>query len=48
VPVHGKKNAVQVMVKVARNVRLDRFVTLRQLESEGVRAKVDVDPLETV
>jgi len=48
VPVRGKTNTVQVMVKVARNVRLDRFVTLKQLEAEGVRAKVDVDPLETV
>jgi primosomal protein N' (replication factor Y) len=48
VPVRGKTNTVQVMVKVARNVRLDRLVTLKQLESEGIRAKVDVDPLETV
>jgi len=48
VSVRGRTNTVQVMVKVARNVRLDRFVTLKQLESDGVRAKVDVDPLETV
>ena len=48
VPVRGKTNTVQVMVKVARNVRLDRLLTLKQLESEGVRARVDVDPLETV
>jgi len=48
VPVRGRANTVQVMVKVARNVRLDRLVTLKQLESDGVRAKVDVDPLETV
>jgi len=36
------------MVKVARNVRLDRLITLKQLEADGVRAKVDIDPLETV
>jgi primosomal protein N' (replication factor Y) len=47
VPVRGRANTVQVLVKVARNLRLDRLVTLRQLESDGVRAKVDVDPLET-
>jgi primosomal protein N' (replication factor Y) len=48
VPVRAKKNTVQVMVKVARDVRLDRFVTLKQLEADGVKAKVDIDPLETV
>jgi primosomal protein N' (replication factor Y) len=48
VPVRGRANTVQVMVKVARNLRLDRLVTLKQLESDGVRARVDVDPLETV
>ena len=48
VPVRGKTNTAQVMVKVVRNVRLDRFVTLKQLEADGVRAKVDVDPLDTV
>jgi primosomal protein N' (replication factor Y) len=47
VPVRGRTNTVQVLVKVARNLRLDRLVTLKQLESDGVRAKVDVDPLET-
>jgi primosomal protein N' (replication factor Y) len=48
VPVRGRANTVQFLVKVARNVRLDRLVTLKQLEAEGVRAKVDVDPLETM
>jgi primosomal protein N' (replication factor Y) len=48
VPVRGRKSSVQVMVKVCRNVRLDRVVSLQQLESDGVRARVDVDPLETV
>jgi len=48
VPVRGNADTVQVLVKVARNLRLDRLVTLSQLESEGVKAKVDVDPLETV
>ncbi|MCX6842285.1 MAG: primosomal protein N' [candidate division WOR-3 bacterium] len=48
VPVRGRTNTVQVLVKVARNLRLDRLVTLKQLESDGVRARVDVDPLETV
>ncbi len=48
VPVRGRADTVQVLVKVARNLRLDRIVTLRQLESDGVRARVDVDPLETV
>ena len=47
VPVRGRTNTVQVLVKVARNLRLDRLVTLKQLESDGVRARVDVDPLET-
>ena len=47
VPVRGKASAVQVMVKVARNLRLDRLVSMRQLEADGVRARVDVDPLET-
>ena len=47
VPVRGRASTVQVLVKVARNLRLDRLVTLKQLETEGVRAKVDVDPLET-
>jgi primosomal protein N' (replication factor Y) len=48
VPVRGKASTVQVMVKLARNVRLDRLVTLAQLEADGVRARVDIDPLETV
>ena len=48
VPARGRANTVQVMVKVARNVRLDRLITLKQLEADGVRAKVDIDPLETV
>jgi len=47
VSVRGRASTVQVLVKVARNLRLDRLVTLKQVESEGVRAKVDVDPLET-
>jgi primosomal protein N' (replication factor Y) len=48
VPVRGKANTVQVMVKVARDRRLDRLVTLAELEAEGVRVKVDIDPLETL
>jgi len=48
VAVRGKANTVQVMVKVARDRRLDRLVTLTELEAGGVRAKVDVDPLETL
>jgi primosomal protein N' (replication factor Y) len=48
VSVRGRANTVQVMVKVARNVRLDRLVTVAQLEADGVRAKVDIDPLDTV
>jgi primosomal protein N' (replication factor Y) len=48
VPVRGKAGSVQVMVKVARDQRLDRFVTLSQLEADGVKARVDVDPLETL
>ncbi len=47
VPVRGKANTVQVMVKLVRNVRLDRLVTLAQLETDGVKARVDIDPLET-
>ena len=48
VPARGRANTVQVMVKVPRHVRFDRFVALSQLEADGVKAKVDVDPLETV
>jgi primosomal protein N' (replication factor Y) len=48
VPARGRANVAQVLIKVARNVRLDRLVTLGQLEAEGVKAKVDVDPLDTV
>ncbi|HTW90730.1 MAG TPA: primosomal protein N' [bacterium] len=48
VPVRGRTGAVQVMVKVARNVRLDRLVTIAQLEADGVRAKVDIDSLDTL
>ena len=46
-PVRGSAGVVHVLVKLARDVRLDRLVTLKQLEAAGVRAKVDVDPLET-
>jgi primosomal protein N' (replication factor Y) len=48
VPARGRANASQVLVKLDRNVRLDRLVTLTQLEADGVRAKVDIDPLDTV
>jgi primosomal protein N' (replication factor Y) len=48
VPARGREGSVQVMVKVARDQRLDRFLTLAQLEADGVRSKVDIDPLETV
>lgn len=48
VPVRGRTGVVQVMVKVARNVRLDRLVTIAQLEADGIRAKVDIDPLDTL
>lgn len=48
VPARGRANAVQVLVKLDRNVRLDRLVTLTQLEADGVRAKVDIDPLDTL
>ena len=48
VPARGRANVAQVLIKVARNVRLDRLVTLTQLEAGGVRAKVDVDPYDTV
>jgi len=39
---------VQVMVKMARNLRLDRLLTLTELEANGVKVRVDVDPLETL
>jgi primosomal protein N' (replication factor Y) len=48
VPAHGRADVVQVLIKLDRSVRLDRLVTLTQLEADGVRAKVDIDPLETV
>ncbi len=47
VPARGRANVVQVLIKLDRNVRLDRLVTLTQLEADGVRAKVDIDPLDT-
>jgi primosomal protein N' (replication factor Y) len=48
VPARGRANVAQVLIKLDRNVRLDRLVTLAQLEADGVKAKVDIDPLETV
>ena len=48
VPARGRANVVQVLVKLDRNVRLDRLVTLTQLEADGVKAKVDIDPLDSV
>ncbi len=48
VPARGRANVVQVLVKLDRNVRLDRLVTLTQLEADGVRAKVDIDPLDAL
>ncbi len=48
IPVRGRANVVQVLVKLDRNVRLDRLVTLTQLEADGVKAKVDIDPLDSV
>jgi primosomal protein N' (replication factor Y) len=48
VPARGRANVSQVLVKLDRNVRLDRLVTLTQLEADGVKAKVDIDPLDTV
>ena len=48
VPTHGRASAAQVLVKLDRTVRLDRLVTLTQLEADGVKAKVDIDPLEMV
>jgi hypothetical protein len=38
----------QVLIKLDRNVRLDRLVTLTQLEADGVKVKVDIDPLDTL
>jgi primosomal protein N' (replication factor Y) len=46
VPVRGKANTVQVMVKLARDRRLDRLVKLVDLEAGGVKVRVDVDPLD--
>ena len=48
IPARGRANVSQVLVKLDRNVRLDRLVTLTQLEADGVKAKVDIDPLDTV
>jgi len=48
VPARGRANVVQVLIKLDRNVRLDRLVTLAQLEADGVKAKVDIDPLDTL
>jgi primosomal protein N' (replication factor Y) (superfamily II helicase) len=48
VPARGRANVAQVLIKLDRNVRLDRLVTLTQLEADGVKAKVDIDPLDMV
>ena len=48
VPARGRANVSQVLVKLDRNVRLDRLVTLTQLEADGAKAKVDIDPLDTL
>jgi primosomal protein N' (replication factor Y) len=48
VPARGRPNVAQVLIKLDRNVRLDRLVTLTQLEADGVKAKVDIDPLDIV
>jgi primosomal protein N' (replication factor Y) (superfamily II helicase) len=48
VPARGRTTVAQVLVKLDRDVRLDRFVNLTQLEADGVRVKVDIDPLDTV
>jgi len=48
VPARGRANVAQVLIKLDRNVRLDRLVTLTQLEADGVKAKVDIDPLDTL
>lgn len=48
VPARGRANVLQVLIKLDRNVRLDRLVTLTQLEADGVKAKVDIDPLDTL
>jgi primosomal protein N' (replication factor Y) len=48
VPVRGRADVAQVLIKLDRNVRLDRLVTLTQLEADGVKAKVDIDPLDTL
>jgi primosomal protein N' (replication factor Y) len=48
VPARGRANVAQVLIKLDRNVRLDRLVTLTQLEADGVKVKVDIDPLDTL
>jgi primosomal protein N' (replication factor Y) len=46
-PVSGRKNAVQLLVKLRRDLRLDRLLGIRELEPRGIRTLVDVDPVET-
>jgi primosomal protein N' (replication factor Y) len=46
IPVTGNRRAWQLLVKLPRTTRLDRLVGQEQLETRGVKARVDVDPLE--
>lgn len=38
----------QVLVKLPRDLRLDRVLSPRQLDAPGVKSRVDIDPLEFV
>jgi primosomal protein N' (replication factor Y) len=46
--VPGRGPAHRLLVKIPRGRRLDRLVALSELNAPGVRARVDVDPLEVM
>jgi len=46
IPVPGRRQSRQLLVKLPRNTRLDRIVSACEFEAPGVKVKVDVDPLE--
>lgn len=46
VPIPGRGAPQRLMVKVTRQARLDRLVQPAEFEASGIRARVDIDPLD--
>jgi primosomal protein N' (replication factor Y) len=46
-PIPGRARAQRLLVKLDRNLRLDRLVSRKMIEQGGVDARVDVDPIDT-